>query len=78
MERGNLSAVRWFGGIGEYKIDWEPGYRIYLAKDGDTLIMLFGGGTKRDSKPTSTEPKLSTKSIKHARRDTAQQRPRRR
>ena len=23
------------------------GYRIYLAKDGDTLFVLFGGGTKR-------------------------------
>jgi putative addiction module killer protein len=28
-------------------IDWGPGYRIYLAKDGDSLIVLFGGGTKR-------------------------------
>jgi putative addiction module killer protein len=34
-------------GIGEYVIDWGPGYRIYLAKDGDSLIVLFGGGTKR-------------------------------
>jgi putative addiction module killer protein len=33
--------------MGEYIIDWGPGYRIYLAKDGDTLIALFGGGTKR-------------------------------
>lgn len=32
--------------MGEYIIDWGSGYRIYLAKDGDTLIVLFGGGTK--------------------------------
>jgi putative component of toxin-antitoxin plasmid stabilization module len=28
-------------------IDWGPGYRIYLAKDGDALIILFGGSSKR-------------------------------
>jgi len=38
---------KWFDGLGEYVIDWGPGYRIYLAKDGDVLIVLFGGGTKR-------------------------------
>jgi putative addiction module killer protein len=47
MELGNTSNVKWFSGIGEYVIDWGPGYQIYLAKDGDTLIVLFGGGTKR-------------------------------
>lgn len=47
MELGNLSNVKWFAGIGEYVIDWGPGYRIYLAKDGESLIVLFGGGTKR-------------------------------
>ena len=31
----------------EYVIDWGPGYRIYLARDGEALIILFGGGTKR-------------------------------
>lgn len=44
---GNTSRVKWFGGLGEFVIDWGPGYRIYLAKDGDHLIVLFGGGTKR-------------------------------
>jgi putative addiction module killer protein len=39
--------VKWFAGIGEYVIDWGPGYRIYLAKDGERLMVLFGGGTKR-------------------------------
>jgi putative addiction module killer protein len=47
LELGNTSSVKWFGGIGEYVIDWGPGYRIYLARDGETLIILFGGGTKR-------------------------------
>lgn len=47
MELGNTSRVKWFDGMGEYVIDWGPGYRIYLARDGDTLIILFGGGTKR-------------------------------
>ncbi len=47
LELGNTSAVRWFQGIGEYRIHWGPGYRIYLAKDGDELVILFGGGTKQ-------------------------------
>ncbi|MDP8984185.1 MAG: type II toxin-antitoxin system RelE/ParE family toxin [Pseudomonadota bacterium] len=47
MEFGNTSNVKWFSGIGECVIDWGPGYRIYLAKDGESLIVLFGGGTKK-------------------------------
>jgi putative addiction module killer protein len=48
LELGNTSAVKWVGGsIGEYRIDWGPGYRIYLAQDGKKLIVLFGGGTKQ-------------------------------
>lgn len=43
---GNTSMVKWFEGIGQVRIDWGPGYRICLARDGDTLIVLFGGGTK--------------------------------
>jgi putative addiction module killer protein len=48
LELGNTSNVKWFDGIGEYKIDWGPGYRIYLAQDGKQLIVLFGGGTKKN------------------------------
>jgi putative addiction module killer protein len=47
LELGNTSRVKWFEGLGEYVIDWGPGYRIYLAQDGERLIVLFGGGTKR-------------------------------
>lgn len=47
MEQGNLSNVKWFGGIGEYRLDWGPGYRVYIGKDGEKLIILLGGGTKK-------------------------------
>ena len=47
MQQGNLSNVEWFRGIGEYKIDWGPGYRIYLARDGQKILVLLGGGIKR-------------------------------
>ncbi len=47
MKRGLISAIKWFDGIGEYVINWGPGYRIYLARDGRDLILLFGGGTKK-------------------------------
>jgi putative addiction module killer protein len=47
LELGHTSAIKWLGAIGEYRIDWGPGYRMYLAKDGEKLIVLFGGGTKQ-------------------------------
>lgn len=47
MEMGNLANVKWFEGLGELRIDWGPGYRVYLARDGEALVVLFGGGTKR-------------------------------
>ncbi len=47
LELGNTLAVKWIGVIGEYRIDWGPGYRIYLAKDGEDLMLLLGGGTKQ-------------------------------
>jgi putative addiction module killer protein len=47
VEMGNTAAIKWFEGIGEIRIDWGPGYRVYLNRDGETLIVLLGGGTKR-------------------------------
>lgn len=46
VAHGNTSAIKWFAGFGELRIDWGPGLRVYLVQDGDALIVLFGGGTK--------------------------------
>jgi putative addiction module killer protein len=48
IEMGNLSNVKGVGsGVSEYRIDFGPGYRAYFGKDGDTLVILVGGGTKK-------------------------------
>jgi putative addiction module killer protein len=31
----------------EYKIDFGPGYRVYFGRDGDTIVILLTGGTKK-------------------------------
>ncbi len=48
MELGNLSNLKTVGsGVLELRIHSGPGYRIYLGRDGERLIILLGGGTKR-------------------------------
>ena len=48
LEGGNTSNVKSLGsGVHEYKIDFGPGYRVYFAYDGKTLVILLAGGTKK-------------------------------
>jgi putative addiction module killer protein len=48
MSHGNLSNVKSVGaGVLEYKLDFGPGYRIYFGRDGERLILLLGGGSKK-------------------------------
>ena len=47
MEAGNLSNAKSVGGgVHEYRINTGPGFRIYFGRDGDSLIILLGGGSK--------------------------------
>ncbi|HXQ66815.1 MAG TPA: type II toxin-antitoxin system RelE/ParE family toxin [Alphaproteobacteria bacterium] len=46
--QGNLSNVKSVGqGVLEYRIDFGPGYRVYLGRNGDVLVILLTGGTKK-------------------------------
>jgi putative addiction module killer protein len=48
MQQGNLSNAKGVGaGVYQYRIDFGPGYRIYFGKDGDRMVILVGGGTKK-------------------------------
>ena len=48
IEQGNFSNTKGVGaGVFECRIDFGPGYRVYFGKDGDALVILIGGGTKK-------------------------------
>jgi len=58
LELGNTSNIKWFEGLGEYRINWGPGYRIYLVQEGKRLIILFGGGDKSTQKADIKQAKI--------------------
>ena len=47
LEAGNTSALKSVGGgVHEVRIDFGPGYRVYLGLDGTELVILLGGSAK--------------------------------
>jgi len=45
---GNLGDVRSVGnGVLELRIHWGPGYRVYIARRGEFVILLLCAGDKR-------------------------------
>ena len=46
LAAGNMGDVKHFEGISELRIDYGPGYRVYVAKKGSTLYLLLCGGDK--------------------------------
>ena len=46
-EAGNLGDHKIFGAVGEMRIDFGPGYRIYFTLRGQELIILLCGGSKK-------------------------------
>ena len=47
MKAGNFGDHMSVGrGVLERRIHFGPGYRVYFGRDGDTLVVLVGGGTK--------------------------------
>jgi len=47
VEGGNLGDFKSVGnGVLEMRINYGPGYRLYFAKDGESIVLLLIGGEK--------------------------------
>ncbi|MGH7978467.1 MAG: type II toxin-antitoxin system RelE/ParE family toxin [Limisphaerales bacterium] len=48
LEQGNFGAAKPLrDGVFELRLDFGPGYRVYYGREGRTIIILLGGGSKR-------------------------------
>lgn len=48
LESGNFGAAKSLhDGVFELRLDFGAGYRVYYGREGRTIIILLGGGSKR-------------------------------
>lgn len=64
VELGNLGDAKFFDGIGELRVDYGPGYRIYFVKASNTIIILLCGGDKSSQKADIKKAIGMTKEVK--------------
>ncbi|MDR6102967.1 putative addiction module killer protein [Agrobacterium larrymoorei] len=46
LSLGLLGDVKFFDSIGELRIDYGPGYRVYFTRKGNEIVLLLSGGDK--------------------------------
>ncbi len=46
LQAGLMGDVKFFAGIGELRIDYGPGYRLYFVRRGSVVVLLLCGGDK--------------------------------
>jgi putative addiction module killer protein len=69
LSEGNFSNVKGEGGgVFEIRIDFGPGYRVYFGKDGDLVLILLGGSSKKDQQQAITTATKAWSAYKQAKR----------
>jgi len=59
VRAGNFGKIRVLGdGVCELKVDHGPGYRLYYAMSGNTVVLLLVGGDKSTQKQDNQNAKL--------------------
>ncbi|WP_313609301.1 type II toxin-antitoxin system RelE/ParE family toxin [Rhizobium sp.] len=64
LELGNPGDIKAVGeGVSEMRIDYGPGYRLYLTYTGRTLVILLCGGDKSSQSRDIAQAKKMAKEI---------------
>ena len=70
LEGGNLSSIKNVGeGVQEVRIDFGPGYRIYFGWDGESLVVLLAGGSKKRQQADIERAKVLWREFKKRKRE---------
>ena len=69
LGQGNFSNVKSVGeGVLELRIDFGPGYRVYFGRDGESLVILLTGGTKKRQRRDIDRARVYWQDYKQGRR----------
>jgi len=67
LSLGNFGDVKPVGeGVGELRIDYGPGYRVYFHQIGSLLVLLLVGGTKKTQDADIAKAKQLAKEAQNA------------
>jgi len=50
LQTGLFGDAKFFDGIGELRVDYGPGYRVYFVRRAETVVILLCGGDKSSQK----------------------------
>ena len=65
LSLGNAGDVKPIGeGVSELRIDYGPGYRVYLTRRGKALVILLCGGDKRTQNKDIATAKALARQLK--------------
>lgn len=66
LSLGNFGDVKPIGeGVSELRIDYGPGYRVYLQRRGRSLVILLAGGSKRTQQSDIAKAKKLARKDQH-------------
>jgi putative addiction module killer protein len=69
LEQGNFGDCKPVGeGVMELRVDFGPGYRVYLAEDGPRIVLLLAGGDKSTQSRNIKAAKMYWNDYKERRR----------